>query len=66
MLVAQAALDTGAFDRVLEIERRAPDHLISAELLCSAGIACWRLERRDEAITRLNRELATRSDHAAS
>ncbi len=52
---AQAALDVGAFERVLEIERKATDHLVSAELLCSAGIACWRLDRREQAIARLNR-----------
>ncbi len=52
---AQAALDIGAFERVLDIEAKAPDDLVSAELLCSAGIACWRLDRREQAIARLNR-----------
>jgi tetratricopeptide (TPR) repeat protein len=52
---AQAAGEIGRFERVLEIEKKAPEHLISPELLCEAGKALWQLNRREEAIARLNR-----------
>ncbi|HVA24764.1 MAG TPA: glycosyltransferase [Chloroflexota bacterium] len=52
---SQAALDLGDLQEVLDIERRAAANQVSAELLCSAGTACWRLDRRAEAIERLNR-----------
>jgi tetratricopeptide (TPR) repeat protein len=52
---AQAAVETGHFERALEIEGKTPPHLVSAELLCETGKALWQLGRREEAITRLNR-----------
>lgn len=52
---AQSAVDSGAFERTIEIESKAPDRLVSAELLCNAGKAYWMLGRREEAIARLNR-----------
>jgi tetratricopeptide (TPR) repeat protein len=52
---AQSAVESGEFAEALRIEALAPAHLVSAELLCQAGIALWRLERRAEAIDRLNR-----------
>ncbi|HEX6512540.1 MAG TPA: glycosyltransferase, partial [Chloroflexota bacterium] len=52
---AQAALESSEFEKVLEIAAQPPDHLVSAELLCSAGVACWRLGRREEAIPLLER-----------
>ncbi len=52
---ALAAVQLGQYEKAIEIERRAPEHLLSAELLCSSGEAMWRLGRREEAIARLER-----------
>jgi tetratricopeptide (TPR) repeat protein len=50
-----AALQQELFAKVLVIESQCPGALVSSELLCCAGAAAWRLERRQEAIDRLER-----------
>ncbi|HLG73298.1 MAG TPA: glycosyltransferase [Chloroflexota bacterium] len=52
---AQSAVDSNHFQEALEIEAKTPANLVSAELLCQAGTALWRLERRHEAVARLER-----------
>ncbi|HEX6512849.1 MAG TPA: glycosyltransferase [Chloroflexota bacterium] len=54
-LAINAAVELGHNQRAVEIEALVPPHLVFADILFQAGVAWWRLGRREESLTRLNR-----------